>query len=46
MNISPTIHALLLALATTLTAAPVGIFEEATAVGKIDLPGSAVFLPD
>lgn len=37
---------ILFAFATGLSAAPIGIFEEATDVGKIDLKGTSEFLAD
>ena len=46
MKIYPLIATLLATIPSSLTAAPVGIFEEATDVGKIELKGSSEFLPD
>ncbi len=40
------IPSLLFTLATGLSAAPIGIFEEATDVGKIEFKGSSEFLAD
>lgn len=40
------IPTLLFTLATGLSAAPIGIFETATDIGKIDLKGSSEFLAD
>lgn len=40
------IPVILFSLATGLNAAPIGIFEESTDIGKIDLKGSSEFLAD